>query len=60
MEPVATDRRKVVAGQPLGCALGHHVKFALELRDKVGLCRKVGFWRENPKVGFRKINNLRA
>jgi transposase-like protein len=25
-----------------------------------GLCRKVGFWRENPKIGFRKINSLRA
>ena len=25
-----------------------------------GLCRKVGFWRENPKIGSRKINGLRV
>ena len=24
------------------------------------LCRKVGFWRQNPKVGSRKINYLRV
>jgi len=24
------------------------------------LCRKVGFWRENPKIGSRKINGLRV
>jgi Hydantoinase/oxoprolinase N-terminal region len=25
-----------------------------------GLCRKVGFWRQNPKSGSRKINHLRV
>ena len=25
-----------------------------------GLCRKVGFWRPNPKIGSQKINGLRA
>jgi hypothetical protein len=39
MEPVAPDRHKVVAGEPLGRLLGHHVKVALELRDEV-----VGRW----------------
>jgi Leucine-rich repeat (LRR) protein len=24
------------------------------------LCRKVGFWRQNPKIGSRKINHLRV
>jgi hypothetical protein len=26
----------------------------------VGLCRKVAFWRQNPKMGYWKINDLRA
>ena len=26
----------------------------------VGLCRKVGFWRQNPKIGSWKINHLRV
>jgi hypothetical protein len=25
-----------------------------------GLCRKVAFWRQNPKMGSRKINDLGA
>ena len=25
-----------------------------------GLCRKVGFWRPNPKIGYQKINDLRV
>jgi hypothetical protein len=25
-----------------------------------GLCRKVGFWRLNPKIGCQKINDLRV
>jgi hypothetical protein len=25
-----------------------------------GLCRKVAFWRQNPKMGYWKINGLRA
>src|SRR5262245_26716287 len=29
---------------------------ALQIR----LCRKVAFWRQNPKMGYRKINDLRA
>jgi hypothetical protein len=24
------------------------------------LCRKVGFWRPNPKIGYQKINDLRV
>jgi hypothetical protein len=24
------------------------------------LCRKVGFWRQNPKIGSRKTNHLRV
>jgi hypothetical protein len=26
----------------------------------VGLCRKVGFWRQNPKIGSWKITHLRV
>ena len=26
----------------------------------LGLCRKVGFWRPNPKIGYQKINDLRV
>jgi hypothetical protein len=25
-----------------------------------GLCRKVAFWRQNPKISYWKINGLRA
>jgi hypothetical protein len=28
-------------------------------KEFIRLCRKVGFWRQNPKVGSRKINYLR-
>jgi hypothetical protein len=39
--------------------------FALTLtqrtcREARGLCRKVGFWRPNPKFGYQKINDLRV
>src|SRR5215510_14796365 len=29
-------------------------------KHEFGLCRKVGFWRQNPKIGSRKINYLRV
>ena len=35
MEPVATDRHKVVAGESLGRLLSHDIKLALELCDEV-------------------------
>ena len=28
--------------------------------DKSWLCRKVGFWRQNPKIGSRQINHLQV
>ena len=32
----------------------------LDCLHKEGLCRKVGFWRPNPKIGYQKINDLRV
>ena len=29
-------------------------------RHSARLCRKVGFWRPNPKIGYQKINDLRV
>src|SRR4029450_9183680 len=28
--------------------------------ESVWFCRKVGFWRPNPKIGYQKINDLRV
>src|SRR4029450_6764481 len=28
--------------------------------ESVWLCRKVGFWRPNPKIGYQKIKDLRV
>jgi len=46
---------------------GFRIRFGLYLPSirstegfDVGLCRKVGFWRQNPKIGSRKINHLRV
>jgi len=47
------------------------VRLAVAFRDHVGertpsaeefceLCRRVGFWRPNPKIGYQKINDVRV
>jgi hypothetical protein len=32
----------------------------IDQQDIFRLCRKVGFWRTNPKIGYQKINDLRV
>ena len=32
----------------------------IDQQDIFRLCRKVGFWRPNPKIGYQKINGLRV
>jgi hypothetical protein len=36
------------------------MEVTLPCPDHTRLCRKVGFWRQNPKMGYQKINDLRV
>jgi hypothetical protein len=40
--------------------LGYPDQAVASIQAALGLCRKVAFWRQNPKMGSRKINDLGA
>src|SRR4030095_7025271 len=59
-DKVKTDRRdskRLAIDLPDGRLRGIYIPTEAE---ELGFCRKVGFWRPNPKIGYQKINDLRV
>jgi hypothetical protein len=53
------DDVMVVPSRQLGNLLGSYPLLVMRVQHS-RLCRKVAFWRQNPKMGSRKFNDLGA
>ena len=60
--PPPDDQALEPAATPVRLPLDRpdHCPGSMDEQLPEGLCRKVGLWRQNPKIGCRKINDLRV